>query len=192
MKMLIAPVVAIVGVAAGGGGAVLLKSSQTGATAGQAATHEDGKGYRDGGDQDKSRASGIEGAPKSSNADHSSDHAGEAADYGYADDSIFYKFSREFVVPVLKDGKVASLIILNIQIEADESSSQDLFQKDPKLRDNIMTTLIELSGDGRTFVKLTDVQTYESLRAIMLDNLRSVVPNGLRNVLIVDVAKQDL
>jgi flagellar basal body-associated protein FliL len=107
-------------------------------------------------------------------------------------DVVYFKFTREFIVPIMHDRKVESLVILNINLEADSSVSQKLFSMEPKIRDNIMTTLIELSNDGRTFENLTDVESYETLRAMVLLNLQKAVPTGIQNVLIVDIAQQDL
>lgn len=107
-------------------------------------------------------------------------------------DSVYYKFSREFVVPIMRGGQVESLVILHISLETDESTSDDLFSEEPKLRDNIMTTLIELSNDGRTLIELTDVSNYETMRSMILMNLQTAISDGIKNVLIVDVAKQDL
>ena len=107
-------------------------------------------------------------------------------------DSAYYKFSREFVVPIMRGGQVKSLVILHISLETDEQTSDDLFSEEPKLRDNIMTTLIELSNDGRTLEELTNVSNYETMRSMVLMNLQSSVSEGIKNVLIVDVAKQEL
>ena len=111
---------------------------------------------------------------------------------GSSGDSVYYKFSREFVVPIMRGGQVESLVILHISLETDEATSDDLFSEEPKLRDNIMTTLIELSNDGRTLIELTDVSNYETMRSMILMNLQSAISDGIKNVLIVDVAKQDL
>jgi len=92
----------------------------------------------------------------------------------------------------MHDRKVESLVILNINLEADSSISQKLFSMEPKIRDNIMTTLIELSNDDRTFENITDVESYETIRAMVLMNLQKAVPTGIQNVLIVDIAQQDL
>ncbi len=107
-------------------------------------------------------------------------------------DSAYYKFSREFVVPIMRGGQVKSLVILHISLETDEQTSDDLFSEEPKLRDNIMTTLIELSNDGRTLEELTNVSNYETMRSMVLMNLQTSVSDGIKNVLIVDVAKQEL
>lgn len=111
---------------------------------------------------------------------------------GKASDVVYFKFTREFVVPIMHDRKVSSLVILNINLEADADISSTLFSMEPKIRDNIMTTLIELSNDGKTFDNITDVESYETIRAMVLMNLQKAVPTGIENILIVDIAQQDL
>ena len=107
-------------------------------------------------------------------------------------DVIYFKFTREFVVPIMRERKVESLVILNINLEVDSSVSSKLFSMEPKIRDNIMTTLIQLSNDGKTFENITDVESYETIRAMVMMNLQKTLPTGLENVLIVDIAQQDL
>lgn len=142
-----------------------------------------------------SEAGAAPGQVTTSNKDNPSNDQTKGHDSGKKEspqDVIYYKFSREFVVPVLSDGKVASLVILNINIEADSDVSQQLFSLEPKLRDRIMTALIKLSGDGQTLQNLTNAENYETIRSILLMELKEVVPNGIENVLILDLAKQDL
>jgi flagellar basal body-associated protein FliL len=116
-------------------------------------------------------------------------HGGEAAS---SSGVIYYKFSREFVVPIIRDSRVTSLVIMNLNLEADASISQKLFEMEPKLRDNIMTTLITLSNDGTTLESMTSVENYESIRSMIMMNLQSVMATGIHNVLIVDLAKQEI
>lgn len=49
---------------------------------------------------------------------------------------------------MIEDDRVQSLVILNLNLEVDTSISQELFSKEPVLRDNIMTTLVKLSSGG--------------------------------------------
>ena len=95
-------------------------------------------------------------------------------------------------MPIISNGRVSSLVILNLNLEADASMERKLYDMEPKLRDNIMTTLITLSNDGTTFESMTSVKNYESIRSLVLQNLGSVVKEGITNVLIVDLAKQDI
>lgn len=117
-------------------------------------------------------------------------HGGEAK--SGSGEVSYYRFTREFVVPIISNERVDSLVILNLNLEVDNSVSDKLFSMEPKIRDNIMTTLIKLSNDGDTLHSLTDVENYETIRALILANLQDVISDGIRNVLILDMAKQDL
>ena len=176
MKNIIFAIIVIFCVIVGGAGGHFLKNSAGAET-------DEGQS-----DPHKKPDKGGDGAPAPKKDAHGKKSNGSAS---YSDVDYF-KFSREFVVPIIRDGKVASLIILNINLEVDDSLTDELFSLEPKIRDNIMTTLIQLSNDGSTLVAISDVQNYESIRATLLMNLGKVVPSGIRNVLIVDIGKQDL
>lgn len=177
MKLVITSVVAVIFVALGSLAGVILKPSAPAAAA--VATDAAGEGDYAG--------------DKKDGADKKASKKGDKYDKeGASSASAYYKFSREFVVPIMRGGQVKSLVILHISLETDTSTADDLFREEPKLRDNIMTTLIELSNDGRTLEELTNVNNYETIRAMILMNLNEAISEGIKNVLIVDVAKQDL
>ena len=179
MKQIIPSLVALLAISAGGGAAYFLKSG--GDEKPSVAAHDKDAAESDGDAEPKKEKKEKGGHGKS---DKHGD-AGEA-------DVTYYKFSREFVVPMIENDRVQSLIILNLNLEVDTSISQELFSKEPVLRDNIMTTLVKLSSGGRTLNSITDVDNYETLRSMILTNLQNEVPNGIRNVLILDMARQDL
>ena len=190
MKHIITAIVVIVCIVVGGFGAHFLKSGGGGG----GPAHASSGGGAGGGDShggDRSHGSeaghggGGHGAPAASSGGH-------GASGGSSGNVSYYRFSREFVVPILDGDRVASLVILNINLEVDNAISSQLFSQEPKLRDNIMSTLIALSSDGDTFQNITRVESYESVRSMVLMNLKNVVPHGIENVLIVDMAKQDL
>ncbi len=182
MKNIVSALIVVVCIIAGGVGGHFLKSGQAGApeanehaATSEAASAEDGHG------SDHS-AKPKKGDSHSTDKKASPDGAG-----GY-----YFKFTREFIVPIMEGDRVKSLVILNINLETDPSKAQTLFSMEPKLRDNIMTTLIGLSNDGVTFESLTNVESYETIRSTILMNLKSVVATGIENVLILDMARQDL
>ena len=107
-------------------------------------------------------------------------------------DVEYFKFSREFVVPVTQGERVDSLVIINLNLEIDKSVANQVYGMEPKLRDNIMSTLIRLSNEGVALGDLTDPENYETIRSMILANLREVIPSGLENVLILDMAKQHI
>jgi len=176
MKLIVTSLVAIIFVAAGSFAAVVLKTPSE-----APATHADA-----GGDEHPEDDHGDKDHKKKSKSD---DGHGKKASSG---SSAYYKFSREFVVPIMRGGQVTSLIILHISLETDSATSEKLFSEEPKLRDNIMTTLIGLSNDGRTLERPTDVNNYETIRSMILMNLKDSIDDGIQNVLIVDMAKQNL
>ena len=181
MKLVITSIVAIIFIAIGSFAGVILKTptqavASTSAAAEGEASHE--------GDAKKKDDHG--GDKKTAKKGDKYDKGGSSGD------SAYYKFSREFVVPIMRRGQVKSLVILHISLETDSTTANNLFSEEPKLRDNIMTTLIELSNDGQTLEELTNVHNYETIRAMILMNLRDAISDSIKNVLIVDVAKQDL
>lgn len=110
--------------------------------------------------------------------------------YSENGDYQYFSFSREFVVPLMENGTVESLVLLNLNLEVSSDISGKLFSIEPKLRDNIMSTLITLSNDGITLAEPTRVASYETIRSLVLANLKDSVSEDILNVLIVDIAKQ--
>lgn len=189
MKHIIAAIVVIVCIVLGGFGAHFLKSGSGGGGEAHASSSSSGHGGGDSHGSDDGHGGGHGASSSSSSGGHGGGHG---ASSGGSGNVSYYRFSREFVVPILDGDRVASLVILNINLEVDNGISSQLFSQEPKLRDNIMSTLIALSSDGDTFQNITQVESYESVRSMVLMNLKNVVPKGIENVLIVDMAKQDL
>ena len=183
MKLILTSVVAIIFIALGSFAGVMLKTPSSAAAAGadKAAAEDDYAGKKEGDKKD-------DHGDKKKDAKKDDKYAKS----GGSGSTEYYKFSREFVVPVMRNDQVKSLVILHINLEADSSTVEDLFSEEPKLRDNIMTTLIGLSNDGRTLEEPTQIDNYELIRSMVLMNLKDSVSDGIKNVLIVDMAKQDL
>ncbi|WP_300394434.1 flagellar basal body-associated FliL family protein [Henriciella sp.] len=190
MMKLIAPAL-IAGVfgAAGGAAAVYLKSGSSAPAA--AASHGDkgaAEAKEDKGHGDKPKKD-AHGDDKKGHGSKAKGGHGSASGEGVP---TYYKFSREFVVPIVGTERVKSLVILNLNLEVDESASQDLFSREPALRDNIMTALISLSADDEIFNSLNSIEHYETIRSMILANLQNSFGEGVKNVLILDMARQDL
>ena len=178
MKTIISAVIVLVCVVAGAFGGSMLKGGSDTPSSSTEARKED--------DAHAKKQKDTHKADKKKKA-HGDKHGKSGAS-----DVMYYKFSREFVVPIMEGERVKSLVILHLNLEVDSEISQTLFTMEPKLRDNIMTTLIGLSNDGKTLERPTETESYETIRSMVLQNLDTVVASGIRNVLIVDMAKQDL
>ncbi|PKP83102.1 MAG: hypothetical protein CVT79_03385 [Alphaproteobacteria bacterium HGW-Alphaproteobacteria-18] len=187
MKHIITALVAVICIVIGGVAGHMLRG---GGGASAAAAEEDGKGHGDAGED--AHAPKVKAKDSHGGDDKKAKKDGHGASSS-SSGAVYFKFSREFVVPIIQHEKVVSLVILNINIEADAASSDKLFSQEPVLRDVVMTTLIEISGDGRTFQSMTSIENYETLRSLLLGALQKKFPSiGIKNVLILDIARQDL
>lgn len=187
MKKLLTPILLIVGIFAGSFGANFLKGSPAEPAAVEGEEHDDGEHDKDSHAKDDKH---DEKKKKDNKKKDGYDKKDAYGDGGVA----YFKFSREFIIPLMYESEIDSLIILNINLEVDSSVSSTLFSQEPKLRDNVMTTLIELSNDGVTLENISDIESYETIRSMVLKNLKDkeVVGEGILNVLIVDIGKQDV
>lgn len=101
------------------------------------------------------------------------------------------RFKRQFIVPEIGPEGVEALIILNLAIELDDQAGADIFSYEPKFRDAFVRELLALSQDGVFGNDLTSPQTYESLRTTLWRSALDVRAEGIKDVLILDMAKQE-
>lgn len=107
------------------------------------------------------------------------------------DGPTYLKFKRQFVVPVMKRGEIDALVIMNLNYELDSDAPDNIYTFEPKLRDAIVRELLTLSDAGIFGDDLTTPQNYEQLRTTLLEAGQRVVGEGIRDVLILDIARQD-
>lgn len=169
VKGILKIVVLIVAVVAGGMGASFYKSVSASDTPG----HEtESHGEKD--SHDKSKKS-DDGHDKSSDSGTTS----------------YMKFKRQFVIPVMKDNKIESLVIMNFNIEMNDAAPENSFNQEPKLRDAFMRSLLNLSNEGVFDDDLTSPETFDYIRETLVGAARGILSQGVENVLILDVAKRD-
>lgn len=102
----------------------------------------------------------------------------------------FMSFKRQFVVPVMNQGQIKSLVLLNLNLELNPNAPSNPYTMEPKLRDVIMRALLTLSHEGVLSQDLTSAETYDAIQEALLDATKSVLSDGIENVLILDLAKQ--
>ena len=112
-------------------------------------------------------------------------------DASMIDGPSYLKFKRQFVVPVMKGKEIEALVIMNLNYELDGSAPDNIYSFEPKLRDAIIRELLTLSDKGIFGADLTTPQNYEKLRSTLLEAGQQVIPEGIRDVLILDIARQD-
>lgn len=132
--------------------------------------------------------------PKKEKKDKKSKGHGKSdgKDASHGGDTVSYlKFKRQFVVPVMDKNKIEALVIMNLNIELDKHAPSNVYNMEPKLRDAIMRELLALSSDDIFGENLTSAESYQTLRSTLLRASKSVVREGVKDILILDIARQD-
>jgi hypothetical protein len=129
-------------------------------------------------DKEKKKAGGKAGGKA---GDKHGEKAGEAA---------YFKFSRQFVAPIVSGGAPKAMIILDVMIELAPDADDAIYADEPKLRDAVLKALLVQSANGELPEMLTDPNLLEKTRAVVLANVREVIGEDARSVLLMDVGYQ--
>lgn len=115
-------------------------------------------------------------------------------DYGGdgAETTSFLKFSRQFVVPVVSRDNVSALVILDISLELDPAATESAYSREPKVRDAILKSLLQLSNEGAFGDGLLEEENLNDIRARLQAAARTILGEDLVGVLILNVARQDI
>ncbi|HXI85940.1 MAG TPA: flagellar basal body-associated FliL family protein [Parvularculaceae bacterium] len=176
---------ALVGGAAGG---VMLKSaSSPGGAEAQSDAKDAAQALADA-KKDAKAAKATE--TKSGNAAKSGAKGGK--DDGSASAMGVMKFGRQFIVPVINDAGVKSLVIMDLSIEVPPAETDKTYAVEPILRDAVLSALLKLSNDGAFSGKLLEADNLDGIRAALLAAVRGVLGGDAKNVLILGITRQDV
>ncbi len=103
----------------------------------------------------------------------------------------YVKLSNQFVVPVLAEGRVISMVILSLSLEVTPGSSEAIYAREPKLRDAFLQVMFDHANAGGFNGSFTDGSNLVLLRKALLEMAKKVVGLQITDVLIGDIARQD-
>lgn len=106
-------------------------------------------------------------------------------------DREYVKMNNQFVIPVITQTRVASLVVLSITLEAEVGSSEMIYQREPKLRDLFLQTLFDQASLGRFSGDFANAANLAPLRDELRTVARRVLGDAVSDVLITDMARQD-
>ena len=187
MKNIISAVLMIVFVIGGATAADFMKGGSETVTA-------DAKDTKKGADKGKKGKADKKGKDKKDKDKKSKKDKKGEDDYGSqskSGSSTYMKFGRQFVVPVIDSGKVQALVMLDINLELASSASEEVYTMEPKIRDALMRALLGLSNDGIFDDQLTDPENYDIMRKKLLRAAKEVIKDSVKDVLILEIARQD-
>jgi len=119
--------------------------------------------------------------------------AKEQADAENIDRALEYlKLSNQFVVPVVRDRVVTSLVVMSLSLEIPEGTKEAVFKKEPKVRDSFLQVMFDHANIGGFDGSFTDAQMLAELRHALREVAqRDLGEDAVQSVLITEIARQD-
>jgi flagellar FliL protein len=103
----------------------------------------------------------------------------------------YVKLNNQFIVPIVEDGRVVSLVILSLSLEVETGTMETVFQHEPKLRDVFLQVMFDHANSGGFRGTFTDSANLLLLRRALTEAAKSVLGKDVKDVLISDINRQD-
>ena len=103
----------------------------------------------------------------------------------------YVKLNNQFVVPVMAEGRVSSLVVLSLSLEVTPGQVERVYEMEPKLRDAMLQVLFDHANSGGFNGSFTDGANLVLLREALLETAVRVLGKDVTDVLIVDIVRQD-
>lgn len=104
----------------------------------------------------------------------------------------YAKLNNQFVVPVVRDGQVVSLVVVSISVEVTEGGKETVFAHEPRLRDLFLQVLFDHANMGGFDGNFTSSTNMAMLRTSLRETALENVGGPITDVLIVDIVRQDV
>ena len=194
MRRLLPLLLPLLGLLAGGGAGFLLRPApEATAPADAGGDSAAAEGEADGGPATETghEAGGEAGGEAAAEpATHSA--AGPAdADHDAPPAHEYVKLNNQFVVPVVEDGEVAALVILSLSLEVAPGMTEQVYAREPRLRDSFLRALFDHANAGGFGGPFTRSGNMEILRGALLEVARTSLGKTVSDVLIIDIVRQD-
>ncbi|GAB5448930.1 flagellar basal body-associated FliL family protein [Gymnodinialimonas sp.] len=110
--------------------------------------------------------------------------AGEGTEY--------VRINNQFVVPIVRNGSVRSLVVMSLSLEVDIGGSSAIFDLEPRLRDSFLRVMFAHANAGGFDGRFTEAAAMAPLRSALREAAQGVLGRGsTHDVLITDITRQD-
>ncbi|MBE0413785.1 flagellar basal body-associated FliL family protein [Yoonia sp.] len=103
----------------------------------------------------------------------------------------YAKLNNQFIVPVVKDGKIAALVVLSLNLEVAAGSRTAVFATEPKLRDSFLQAMFDHANNDGFSGNFTSGEKMFALRKDLLRRAKDIIGAEVTDVLITDIVRQD-
>jgi hypothetical protein len=136
-------------------------------------------------------ASDHAAAQKDAHADEPKKKGGKSKGHGEEkkEEKHYFKFSRQFVVPVLVNGSPGATMVLDVLIEM-KPGFEDLYSDEPTLRDAVLRALLRKTSEGALGRIFAEPELMEALRAEILAEVDQATDGAAQSILVLDIGYQ--
>ncbi|NDW54590.1 flagellar basal body-associated FliL family protein [Aliiroseovarius sp. PrR006] len=106
-------------------------------------------------------------------------------------DTEFVKVNNQFVVPVVADGNISSLVVMSLNIEVELGGRETVYQREPKLRDEFLQVMFNHANTGGFDGAFTQPSRLGPLRKALLEVAQSILGPTVKDVLVTNIVRQD-
>jgi len=107
-------------------------------------------------------------------------------------DFEYVKLNNQFVIPDLMDGKLVSMVVLSVSLEVDPGLQENIYAKEPKLRDAFLQVMFDHANMGGFQGMFTERENMTSLEAALLETAHKTYGTEINAVFVGDIVRQDL
>jgi len=104
----------------------------------------------------------------------------------------FVKLNNQFVVPIVENGRITALVVMSLSLETAPGMKEEVLNLEPKLRDAFLQVMFDHANMGGFSGAFTEAEPLRILRNALRDAARKELGDRVSNVLIVDIARQDV
>ncbi len=184
MRLLLPLVLLLVGVGGGVGAGLMLGGSDARPVSEEGA-NGDGAGDHDAADADAEHAGD---GPDSEDTGRSEPQRVQQTGSG----TEYVRLNNQFIVPILRNGSVRSLVVMSLSVEVETGQSGAVFDREPRLRDGFLRVMFAHANAGGFDGTFTEASAMAPFREALLEAARRTL-NGasVHDVLITDITRQD-
>ena len=109
-----------------------------------------------------------------------------------SDGKEYLKLSNQFVVPIVEEDRVSSMVVMTLSVEVPVGESQEVYDLEPKIRDVFLRVLFDHAAIGGFRGAFLTTDNLDSVRLNLTNAAReNFGPELISDVLIFEIARQD-
>lgn len=103
----------------------------------------------------------------------------------------YVPMTNQFVVPLIENGRVTSLVVVSLSIEASTGSKDTILAREPRLRDAFIQVMFDHANSGGFRGNFTNSSAMLTLRGALKEAAQKALGPIAHDVLVVDILRQD-